>query len=82
MTDIDRLFFALLIIGCTAINTILILSLALTFKIYLEDIWKQNDKLKRKVNKIVKRRQSIKHCKFTAGDSGVQFCTQDDCADV
>lgn len=82
MTDIDRLLIALLIIGCTAINTILILSMSFTLKLYLDDLWRQGEKTKRKVKKIVKHRQSIKHCKFSAGDSGVQFCTIVLCADV
>ena len=82
MTDFDRLFIALLIIGCTAIVTILILSMSFTFKLYLDDMWKQNEKLKRKVKKIVKRRQSIKHCEFPEGYQGIQRSTQDDCADV
>ena len=72
MTEVDRFFISAMIIGCTTFNTVMLLAVYWALKLYLDDIWKQNEKTKRKVKKIVKRRQSIKHCKFTEGNQGVQ----------
>ena len=65
MTEVDRFFISALIIGCTTFNTVMLLAVYWALKLYLDDIWKQNEKTKRKVKKIVKRRQGFKHCKFT-----------------
>lgn len=82
MTNIDHLFIAAFFIGCTTFQTLLSLAIYWALKLYLDDIWRQNEKLKRKVKRIVKRRQSIKHCKFFEGYQGIQRSAQDDRTDI
>ena len=82
MTNIDHLFIAAFFIGCTTFQTLLSLAIYWALKLYLDDIWKQNEKIKRKVKKVVKRRQGIKHCKFLEGHPGIQQRAQNDSTDL
>ncbi len=82
MSNTDRLFIAAFFMATTTFQVILSLAIYWALKLYLDDIWKQNDKIKRKVRKLVKHRQSIKDCKFPEGYQGIQRAAQENRGDL
>lgn len=68
MTEIDKMFIAAFFFGCTTFITIVILAIYWALKLYLDDLWKQGEKTKRRVKRLGKSRRRYKNCRILKGD--------------